>query len=82
VSGVTEAPSAKLRGHFNYYGITGNVRRLLEFREAVRRRWRKWLGRRSGHGRMSWERFARLEGRYPLPRAVVVHSIYRTAANP
>jgi len=74
--------SAKLRGHYAYYGITGNVERLRRFREAVTRLWRKWLGRRSFHGRMNWERFARIVARRVLPRAVVVHSIYRHAAIP
>ena len=57
----------KLRGHFEYYGITGNFEALGRFREEVRRRRRKWLGRRSQRGRLSWERFVRLEQHYPLP---------------
>jgi group II intron reverse transcriptase/maturase len=77
-----EALSAKLRGHYGYYGITGNYERLKRFHEAVTRLWRKWLGRRSHHGRMSWERCRRIAERWDLPRAVVVHSIYRSAANP
>src|SRR5882724_6144624 len=36
----------KLRGHFGYYGITGNFEALKHFREQVVRVWRKWLGRR------------------------------------
>ncbi len=77
-----QALSAKLRGHDAYYGMTGNAARLENFHAAVRRLWKKWLGRRSHHGRMSWERFARLEAVYPLPQAVVVHSLYRPAARP
>jgi group II intron reverse transcriptase/maturase len=73
--------SAKLRGHYAYYGLTGNFRRLHRFRDEVRRLWRKWLDRRSYHTNMSWERFQRLEIRYPLPRATVVHSVLPRAAN-
>lgn len=72
----------KLRGHYAYYGLTGNFRRLHDFRDEVRRIWCKWLDRRSHHARMYWQRFQRLEQRYPLPRAQVVHSIYAHAANP
>lgn len=72
----------KLRGHYAYYGLTGNFPRLRCFRDEVRRLWRKWLDRRSRHAAMTWERFQRLEMRYPLPRAAVVHSIYVRAANP
>ena len=31
---------------------------------------------------MPWEHFNLLLKRYPLPAAVVVHSVYRQAANP
>jgi group II intron reverse transcriptase/maturase len=74
----------KLQGHYGYYGVTSNCDALQRFREAVRHVWRKWLDRRGGKRRMSWERFERLESRYPLCPARVVHSVYRPlrAANP
>lgn len=65
----------KLKGHCAYYGITGNVNALSRFRCAMQRGWRKWLGRRSHAGRMSWEKFQRLSQRYPLPPVRVVHSV-------
>lgn len=37
----------KLRGHFAYYGITGNSRRLAAYRWSAVTLWRKWLNRRS-----------------------------------
>jgi len=67
-----------LRGHYGYFGITGNANALSRFLYEVRRVWRKWLDRRSGRGTMPWPRFERLLGRYPLPAPIVVHSIYRT----
>ena len=36
--------SQKLRGHFAYYGITGNSIALARFRQAVQRVWWEWLG--------------------------------------
>jgi RNA-directed DNA polymerase len=72
----------KLLGHFGYYGITGNGEALHKFRDAVLGFWRKWLSRRSRGGSMTWEHFNLLLKRYPLPAAVVVHSVYRQAANP
>nr|WP_242482299.1 group II intron maturase-specific domain-containing protein [Thiocystis violacea] len=66
----------KLKGHDAYYGITGNARALVRFRQAVRRLWRKWLNRRSYRPSLNWEAFARLLQRYPLPPARVVHSNY------
>ena len=71
------ALSRKLRGHYAYYGITGNGQALSRFRFQVDRLWRKWLGRRSRRARMTWDRFVRLRNTYPLPTARVVHSVYR-----
>jgi len=61
--------SAKLRGHYLYYGLPGNSRALSRFRNAVTLRWWRWLGRREQHARLTEEAFARLRGRYPLPPA-------------
>jgi RNA-directed DNA polymerase len=67
----------KLRGHFWYYGITGNGEALRCFRDGVIRLWRKWLSRRTRGDPFTWERFNLLLKGYPLPAAVVVHSVYR-----
>jgi RNA-directed DNA polymerase len=72
----------KLKGHFAYYGITGNGKALDSFRHQTKRAWCTWLRRRSQKAHLTWERFNRLLKRYPLPPARVVHSIYRHAANP
>ena len=65
----------KLKGHFGYYGITGNLPRLQEFRWQLIRQWRYWLNRRDReHGSMSWERMHRLLEFWYLPAARVVHS--------
>jgi RNA-directed DNA polymerase len=77
-----KALTLKLKGHYQYYGITGNSHRLKAFWLGVRRLWRKWLGRRSQRSDLSWESFVRLEKRYPLPAAIVVRSIFRDVAKP
>ena len=59
----------KLKGHFGYYGITGNSAALADFRYRVKRVWQKWLSRRSQTAHVAWDRFALLEQRYPLPPA-------------
>ena len=60
----------KLRGHYGYYGITGNYYSLLEFREGARRIWQRKLSRRRRDGDVTWAEFARLEKRYRLPCAM------------
>jgi RNA-directed DNA polymerase len=72
----------KLRGHFGYFGITGNMAALHQFRRAVTRTWHKWLSRRHRQGYLAWSTFLSLLQRFPLPRATVVHSVYRHAAKP
>lgn len=66
----------KLRGHYAYYGITGNNRMLGRFYHKVRRIWRKWLMRRSRGDSIPWDKFILLERRYPLTTARIVHSVY------
>src|SRR5262245_61194484 len=73
--------SRKLRGHYSFYGITGNSVAITRFRHEVRSRWRKWLSRRGGRSPMSWPQFHRLEERHLLPAAIAVHSSSRRAAN-
>ena len=67
------ALTRKLRGHYAYYGISGNARALANFRFWAERTWINWLGRRSQRGRMTWDRAASLVARFPLPPARIVH---------
>lgn len=66
-----------LRGHYGYYGITGNYRSLAAYRRSVLRLWRKWLSRRSQRSRIGQERFQLLLERYPLPDPRIYHSALR-----
>lgn len=62
-----------LRGHFAYFGITGNYDRLNDLLYQVRRCWRKWLSRRSDRRNLPWTAFARIEARFPLPAPIIIH---------
>jgi RNA-directed DNA polymerase len=70
----------KLKGHFGYYGITGNIVALQTFRWEVIAIWRKWLARRGDPNGMPWERMTKLLEIFYIPEARVVHSVY--AAKP
>jgi group II intron reverse transcriptase/maturase len=74
--------SQKLRGHFAYFGITGNSFALSRFRVAVVRIWKKWLERRRRRCFLPWEVFERLLRRYPLPPARAIHSVCRPVGEP
>ncbi len=69
-----EMLALKLKGHYRYFGITGNMQCLSHFYLVVKRNWRRWLNRRSQKGRMPWERFLKLLQRYPLPKPKIFNS--------
>jgi hypothetical protein len=58
----------RIQGHYNYFGVNGNVRSLSLLRYHAERAWYKWLCRRSQRARLDWERFMDLLRDYPLPR--------------
>jgi group II intron reverse transcriptase/maturase len=60
--------SRKLVGHYNYFGVNGNLTALRRLLFLVQRAWRKWLNRRSQNARMRWKRFNELLLVYPLPK--------------
>jgi RNA-directed DNA polymerase len=71
-----EAISLKLRGHYAYYGVTGNSGSIGDFYDKVEQLWWKWLRRRSNERAFSWERFRAVKKRFLLPRPRLVHSCY------
>jgi RNA-directed DNA polymerase len=64
----------KMRGHYGYYGITGNIKQLQNFHQLTRQAWVKWLSRRSQKAVLNWQKFALILERYPLPPPRIVHS--------
>ena len=67
----------KLRGHYQYYGITGNSRRLESFLFLVKQVWFKWLSRRAQRKTLTWDRFMAILEQLPLPPPRIVHSYLR-----
>lgn len=68
--------ASKLRGHYQYYGVSGNFWLINEYYKCVLRLTRKWLNRRSQKGRMSWRAFNEYIERYPLPKPSIKHNFY------
>jgi RNA-directed DNA polymerase len=65
----------KLRGHDEFYGITGNSKALSSLRHWVKRIWRKWLSRRSRDSAIKWAQFNLLLKRHPLPNPKICHQV-------
>jgi len=68
---------AKVRGHYGYYGITGNIRSLGRFLYQVCRRWQRRLNRRNNRRDFTWERLRLFLERHPLPLPMIVHSVFQ-----
>lgn len=62
-----------LLGHYRYYGVPGNSRKLHSFYFHLSRIWHKALLRRSQRHRLNWVRMNRLINRW-LPRPRIYHS--------
>ncbi len=66
--------SAKLRGHYNYYGIRSNHYCLRQYLHRVVKIWRKWLSRRSQKGYVRWDDFNSYLCKFPLPQPKIRRS--------
>lgn len=67
---------AKLRGHYQYYGIIGNYKQMEVYYERVIAAWRHWLNRRNTKNQKSAERFAKtILTAYPLPAPRIMKQI-------
>jgi group II intron reverse transcriptase/maturase len=70
----------KLQGHFNYFGVNGNLsalKRLLCEAEGI---WHKWLTRRSQRSRLTWTRFRKgLLKVLPLPTPCIRVQIWSSS---
>jgi RNA-directed DNA polymerase len=57
-----------LRGHYNYYGMAGNIKALYRVYEKVKSYWRKMLSSRSQKSYINWDEFQRIRELFPILR--------------
>jgi group II intron reverse transcriptase/maturase len=67
---------SKMRGHFQYYGVSGNMPWIKKFYSGVIRMVKKWLNRRSQKRSYNWEEFKLYLQRHPLPKPKIYHDLY------
>ena len=67
---------SKLRGHYQYYGISGNMPSIKKYHNITVRLTYKWLNRRSQRKSFNWEGFNKYMKHYTLPRPRIVHNMY------
>ncbi|MDI7269091.1 MAG: group II intron reverse transcriptase/maturase [Myxococcota bacterium] len=69
----------RLRGHYQYFGVNGNLIGIRKVAHAAARSWYKWLRRRSQRTRLTWERFNELLAALPFPRTRIYVRIWGVA---
>jgi len=62
----------KLQGHFNYYGVCGNIGRLNAYYCQTLRMVYKWLNRRSQRKSCNWKGFREMLKYYRIPRPRII----------
>jgi group II intron reverse transcriptase/maturase len=72
---------AKLRGHYQYYGIRGNSRALTRYCYVTDHLIFKWLNRRSQKVSFSWKGYRAYLKHYPLPQPRIVHWLYTPSSD-
>jgi hypothetical protein len=75
VKTLVDKLNQKLRGHYNYYGITGNYAAMYDFREYNLDRLEAVLRRRGAKKVMSNEAFRKLIVKYPVILPRIVHRV-------
>lgn len=68
----------KLQGHYNYYGISGNIEGIKRYYEQTQKILYKWMNRRSQKKTWNWEGFERYLTLHPLTRPKITYAIYHT----
>lgn len=78
VQEIWKTVTSKLKGHYNYYGISGNFELIQWYYLKARNLVFKWLNKRSEKKSFSWERFQKYLEVYPLPKPKLTYALYNT----
>jgi hypothetical protein len=71
-AGIMEKLRAKLQGHYNYYGVCGNIAMLNSFYQQTCQIVYKWLNRRSQRKSCNWSRFRDMLNYFSIPRPRII----------
>jgi RNA-directed DNA polymerase len=66
----------KLAGHYQYYGISGNLQELNKVNREIERLAFIWINRRSQKKSCNWSQFCRFLEYKPLPKPRIYHQMY------
>ncbi len=81
LEGIIVELNKKLRGYYQYYGVTFNSKQLRHYYEEVKQLLYKWTNRCGASTALTWERFSlRVDVWSPLAKPKIYHSFI--LANP
>lgn len=72
---------SKLKGHFNYYGVSDNWHGIAAYLRAVMRLVLKWRNRRSQKRSFTEEKFALFVCRNPFPKPRICVNLFEKKAS-
>lgn len=75
---IWQIVTAKLQGHYNYYGVSGNFESMQTYYLRTKNQLFRWLNKRSEKTSFNWEAFRRYLKLYPLPEPKLTYAIYNT----
>lgn len=70
--------ASKLRGHYQYYGVSGNFKSIKSYYDQNIKLAYKWLNRRSQKRTWNYDEFENYLEKYPLPQPRITYAIYNT----
>ncbi|MFO1259443.1 MAG: ISNCY family transposase [Gammaproteobacteria bacterium] len=68
--------NAILRGHYNYYGVTGTFPSVAAFYRHCIKMWKRYLGKRSQRALLRWDKFMGILRDNPLIKPHLPHSVF------
>jgi RNA-directed DNA polymerase len=71
---LTKTLTAKLRGYYNYYGVTGNFKRLGIFYHRIKIILYKCLNRRGQRKSYNWQGFNEMLKHFEIIQPAIVHN--------
>lgn len=68
----------KLQGHYNYYGVSGNIEGIKYYYRKTQKLIFRWMNRRSQKATWNYEKFRAYLTKYALPKPKLTYAIYHT----
>ena len=67
---------SKMRGHYQYYGVSFNFKSVKAFEYYAIRIFFKWINRRSQRTSFTWEQFSEFLTARPPPKVCIHHNLF------